>query len=444
MRVLHPFTQAFSERIWDWAQVLVVGAILTPGKRTVSAILRVMGLSEEAQFQNYHRVLNRATWSSLRLSQILLGLLITAFLAAGAPLIIAADETLERRKGPKIKQKGAFRDAVRSSKTRTVTSFGLRWLSMMLLVPVPWSTRVWALPFLTVLAPSEKTNVANGKRHKTSIDWLGQMIACVRRWLPTRPIVLIVDGGLAAVKLGLRCARLAVPVTYVSRLRLDAVLHDPPPAPVAGKRGPKPKKGKRQASLKARLKNPTTGWEATRVQWYGGGERVVELASDTALWYTPGEDPLALRWVLVRDPQGRFAPQAFFATDLAATAVQIVEWFVLRWSEEVTFEEVRAHLGLETQRQWSERAVERTTPVLLGLFSLVTVLAHRLSADGQLPVRRAAWYTKREATFADALALVRQELWSSVKFTNSGVKSGVVTIPSAVLHGLVDTLCYAA
>ncbi len=170
----------------------------------------------------------------------------------------------------------------------------------------------------------------------------------------------------------------------------------------------------------------------------------MELASGTALWYTPGEEPLALRWVLVRDPLGKFAPQACFATDQTATAVQIIEWFVLRWSEAVTFEEARAHLGLETQRQWSERAIERTTPVLLGRFSLITLLAHRLSAGGQMPVRRAAWYTKSEATFADALALVRKELWSSMKCTTSGVKSGVVAIPHAMLHGLVDTLCYAA
>jgi DDE superfamily endonuclease len=444
MPVLLPFAQVFSDRTWQWVQVLLVGAILAPGKRTVTAVLRVMGLSDERQFQTYHRVLNRATWSGLRLSQILLGLLIAAFLAAGAPLIIAADETLERRKGRKIKQKGAFRDAVRSSKTRTVTSFGLRWVSMMLLVPVPWSHRLWALPFLTVLAPSEKTNHANGKRHKTSIDWLGQMIAVVRRWVPTRPIVLVVDGGLAAVKLGLRCARLPLPVTYVSRLRLDAVLHDPPPPPVAGKRGRKPKKGKRQASLKARVQDPETEWQTATVGWYGGVEREVELASGTALWYTPGEDPLPVRWVLVRDPQGRVAPQAFFATDQAALPGQIVEWFVLRWSEEVTFEEARAHLGLETQRQWSEAAIERTTPVLLGLFALVTLLAQRLSEGQVLPVRTAAWYTKREATFADALAVVREHLWSSVKFPNSAAQSGVVAIPSAVLHGLVDTLCYAA
>ena len=444
MRVLRPFAQAFSERIWDWAQVLVVGAILAPGKRTVTAILRVMGLSDEQQFQNYHRVLNRATWSGLRLSQILLGLLVVALVAVGAPVLIAADETLERRRGKQIKQKGAFRDAVRSSKRHTVISFGLRWVSMMLLVAVPWSRRVWALPFLTVLAPSEKTNHANGKRHKTSIDWVVQMICALRRWLPTRPIVLVVDGGLAAVKLGLRCVRLAVPVTYVSRLRLDAVLHDPPPAAVAGKRGPKPKKGARQMSLRARVTDPETDWQAATAQWYGGVERAVELASGVALWYTPGEDPLPLRWVLVRDPRGKFAPQAFFATDQIATPVQIVEWFVLRWSEEVTFEEARAHLGLETQRQWSELAIERTTPILLGLFSLVTLLAHRLTEGQGLPARTAAWYSKPEATFADALALVRQQLWSTTKFTNSAAQTGVIPIPSSVLHGLVDTLCYAA
>lgn len=444
MLVLLPFAQVFSDRTWQWVQVLLVGAILAPGKRTVTAILRIMGLSDEQQFQNYHRVLNRATWSSLRLSQLLLGLLVAAFVALGAPVVIAADETLERRTGKTIKQKGAFRDAVRSSKTHRVTSFGLRWVCMMLLVSVPWSCRVWALPFLTVLAPSAKTNQANGKRHKTSIDWIVQMISAVRRWLPKHPIVLVVDGALSAVKLGVRCARLAVPVTYVSRLRLDAVLHDPPPAPVAGKRGPKPKKGARQLSLKARVTDAQTEWQAATVTWYGGVAREVQLASGTALWYTPGEEPLPLRWVLVRDPLGSFKPQAFFATDQRAMPVQIVEWFVLRWSEEVTFEEAREHLGVETQRQWSELAIERTTPVLLGLFSLVTLLAHRLTEGQELPVRSAAWYTKSEATFADALAVVRRHLWSTVKFPNSAVQSRVVPIPSAVLHGLVDTLCYAA
>jgi hypothetical protein len=445
IQVLRPFAQVFSERTWEWVQLLVVGSILAPGRRTVSAILRVLGLSKERQFQRYHRVLNRVKWSSLLVSRILLSLLVAAFVAADVPLIIAADETIERRNGDKIGAKGVFRDAVRSSKKHVIHCFGLRWLSMMLLVNVPWSKRVWALPFLTVLAPSEATNLANRKRHKTSIDWLGQMISVVRRWLPNRPLVLVVDGGLAAVKLGLRCSQMMLPVTYVSRLRLDACLYDPPVLR-AGKRGPKAKKGERQPSLQARVTDPTTVWSRARVAWYGGTQREVDLASGTALWYTPRYEPLPLRWVLVRDRAKKpgFAPQAFFATDQSASAEQIVEWFVMRWSCEVTFEEVRAHLGVETQRQWSEKAIARSTPALLGMFSLITLLGERLTLDKPMPVRTAAWYTKQSATFSDVIALVRRYLWTTIKYTNSACKSGYVPIPSEVVHGLIDSFCYAA
>jgi hypothetical protein len=444
IQAIRPFTQVFSERVWDWAQVLLIGAILAPGKRTVTSALRVMGLKDEKQYQNYHRVLNRAKWSSLQASRILLGVLVPVLVAAGVPVVVAADETLERRWGPKIKEKGIFRDAVRSSKRYTVYSSGLRWVSMMLLVPVPWSQRVWALPFLTVLAPGEKTNVANGKRHKTSIDWIGQMIGAVRRWLPEKMLVLVTDGGLTAVKLGLRCARYANPVTYVSRLRLDAVLHDPPGPQPRGKRGPKPKKGKRQPSLKTVLLDPSTQWTKCEIDWYGGKRRIIEIATGVALWYTPGYDPLPIRWVLVRDPLGELDPVAFFATDQSATPLQILAWFIMRWNVEVTFEEARAHLGIETQRQWSDLAITRTTPALLGLFSLVTVLAHRLTEDKPFPARSAAWYTKVEPTFSDAIALVRRHLWTRMKFTNSPSDTGFVEIPASVLHGLVDSLCYAS
>lgn len=442
MTVLIPFTQAFSARVWDWAQTLLVGAILAPGKRTVTAALRVLGLKDDPQYQNYHRVLNRAKWSGLQVSQILLGFLVTAFASAGVPLILGADETLERRRGAKIKAKGIFRDAVRSSQKYTNYSSGLRWVSMMLLVPLPWSDRVWALPFLTVLAPSPKTNAANGQRHKTSIDWVGQMIMAVRRWQPQRPLILVVDGAMAAVKLGLRCAGFSDPVTFISRLRLDAALHAPPGPQPKSKPGPKPKKGKRLLSLAARLADPTTRWTRQHIDWYGGQQRLIEYVTGTALWYTPGYDPLPIRWVLVRDPLGEFEATAFFATDQTADPLQTLDWFIMRWGLEVTFEEARAHLGLETQRQWSDLAIQRTTPALLGLFSLVTLLAHRLS-DGQPPVQTAAWYTKRQATFSDAIALVRYHLWTTMEFVNSPVASRFRLIPDAILPSLVETICYA-
>jgi hypothetical protein len=442
MTVLMPFTQAFSTRTWDWVQTLLVGTILAPGKRTVTAALRVLGLKDDKQYQNYHRVLNRAKWSGLQVSQILLGVLVATFVSAGIPLVMGADETLERRRGAKIKDKGIFRDAMRSSHKYTNYSSGLRWVSMMLLVPLPWSDRTWALPFLTVLAPSPKTNAANGKRHKTSIDWVGQMIGAVRRWLPQRDLVLVVDGGMAAVKLGLRCAGYARPVTLVSRLRLDATLHKPPGPQPKSKRGPKPKKGARLPALAQVLTDPATSWTKQTINWYGGKQRLIEYVTGTTLWYTPSYDPLPIRWVLVCDPLGEFKPTAFFATDQTADPVQILDWFILRWGLEVTFEEARAHLGMETQRQWSDLAIQRTTPALLGLFSLVTLLAHQLS-DGQPPVQTAAWYVKRQATFSDAIALVRYHLWTTLKFVNSTAESRFRLIPVSVLPGLVETICYA-
>src|SRR5258708_36581855 len=167
LRVVAP---VFSERVFEWAKVLVVGAILAPHKRTVSSALRVMGLSDEAQFQNYHRVLSRAKWNSLEVSRILLGLLVMTFVALGVPVVLGADETLERRNGERILSKGLFRDAVRSSKKRVGHSYGLRWVSMMLLAEIPFSGRLWALPFLSVLATSNKTDEKHGRRHKTRID----------------------------------------------------------------------------------------------------------------------------------------------------------------------------------------------------------------------------------------------------------------------------------
>jgi hypothetical protein len=444
MLLLMHFAPVFSERVWDWAQVLVVGAILAPGKRTVTSALRVMGLSEEKQFQNYHRVLNRARWSAFDLSRILLGLLVSVFVGLGMPLIIGVDETLERRKGEQIKAKGVFRDAVRSSRKHTVCCFGLRWVSMMVLLSVPWSDRIWALPFLTVLAPSERTNLANGKRHKTSIDWVMQMITAVRRWVPERVIVLVTDGGLVAIKLGLRCIGFATPVTYISRLRLDTRLFDEPGPQPAGKPGPKPKKGKRQPSLKHRLQSPKTKWQSLSIKWYGGKLREIEIVTGTALWHTPGFDPLPIRWVLVRDPEGKFEPTAFFSTHLLLTPLQILTYFIMRWGLEVTFQEARAHLGMETQRQWSDLAIVRTTPALLGLFSLVTLLAHLLTEGKPFPVRTAAWYEKQEATFSDAIALARRHLWTKTGFVNSPGEQGLVEIPPPVLAGLVDALCYAA
>jgi hypothetical protein len=438
--MLAPFAPLFSRRVWCHAQLLLLGAILAPGARTVTASLRVMGLAMEHRFTNDHRVLNRATWSALQASRILLGLLVARLVPPGAPIVLGADDTVERRSGRQITGKGCYRDAVRSTKKPVIRCFGLKWVVMMLLVPVPWAQRVWALPFLTALGrPAEK---AMPRRHKTSVDWVRQLRRQVRRWLPERQLVLVVDGGFAAVSLALACVQSQV--AMVSRLRWDAALYHPPGPQPPGKRGPKPLKGKRQRRLQAWAERADTPWETVEVDWYGGHRTQLWVFSHTALWHTRGLPPVDLRFVLVGDPEGKLRMEAFFCTDLQATPVQILEWVVMRWSVEVTFEESRAHLGVETQRQWSDQAIVRTTPVLLGLFSLVTLLALQLSHDGQIPVPVTAWYHKTEPTFSDCLGLVRQHIWRARYLMHSTPEAECIQFPHEALDLLLHGLLLAA
>jgi hypothetical protein len=443
--VIAPFVPLFSRRVWCHAQVLLVGAILAPGIRTVAAVLRVMGLSQIRPFQRYHRVLNRAVWSSLAVSRVLLGLLVATFAPTG-PIVLGIDDTLERRWGKKIAAKGVYRDAVRSSKEFFVKCSGLRWVCLMLLVPIPWAKRVWALPFLTVLAPSQRYHQERGLRHKKLTDWARQMLLLVRRWLPDRRIVVVADSSYAVLDLLARCVGLRYPLTVVARLRLDAALYEPAPPRLASTRGRPRLKGSRLPTLAARLADPATIWTTVMVpHWYGEGPRTVEVVSATAVWYHSGLPPVPIRWVLIRDPAGKFDPQALLCTDLTAEAAQILTWFVLRWQMEVTQEEVRRHLGVETQRQWSELAIRRTTPALLGLFALVTLLAHAPMMADPPPVRHAAWYPKRDPTFADALALVRRALWShQATLCMSHREADMEQVPRALVERLTDALCYAA
>jgi len=438
------FAPLFSERVWGHAQVLLAGALLTPARRTVSAALRVMGLDHLAQFHRYHRVLSRDRWSGLAASRVLLRLLVAAFVPNG-PLVFGVDETLERRRGKRIAAKGIYRDPVRSSHGHFVKASALRWVCLMLLVPIPWAARTWALPVLTALAPSERYDRERGRRHKTLTDWARQALLAVRRWWPDRAIVAVADSSYAALAFLAACRSWRAPVTVVTRLRLDAALYEPAPPRRPRQTGRPRLKGARRPTLAAVAADPGTVWtEVAVAHWYGAGERAVEVASATAVWYHTGLPPVPLRWVLVRDPQGKFATQALLCTDPAAAPAQIVAWFVQRWQLGVTFEEARRHLGLETQRQWSDLAVRRTTPVLLGLFSLVTLLAHQQMAAPAAVTRRAAWYRKPHPTFADALALVRREAWRHQAFPTCPCAGEIVQVPRAVVDRLTETLCYAA
>jgi hypothetical protein len=440
--ILAAFGGLFSKRVWQRVQILLLGAILAPGQRTVTATLRIMGLSGEKHFQNFHRILNRAVWSSRKASRVLLGLLVAAF-AINGPVVLGLDDTIERRRGAKIKAKGIYRDPVRSSHSHFVKASGLRWLSLMLLAPIPWAKRIWALPFLTVLAPSERYYEKRKRAHKKLTDWARQALLQVRRWLPGRKLVVVMDAGYAAIDFLCQVAKLANPITLIARFRLDAALYEPAPERKPGQTGRPRKKGKRLPTLEQVLEDTQTCWKKVVIpNWYGEGKREVEIASDTAVWFHNGMPPLPIRWVLIRDPLGKFKSQALLCTDLNEEPEQILKWFVMRWQLEVTFHEVRDHLGVETQRQWSDWAIARTTPALLGLFSLVTLLANTHAMKGKIPIRQAAWYCKTLPTFSDALALVRKEIWQHRYFQLSQKRYDVRKMRPEVLNYLCNAAFY--
>jgi hypothetical protein len=449
LSLLAPFAIAFTAPTFRHVLVLVAGTILASGRRTVAAALRAVGLGDERRFTTYHRVLNRGVWSALVLSRLLLDLLVRTFLAPDAPIELVVDGTLERRRGRKLAWKGRFHDAARSQSGHVVTSDGIHWVCVTLLAPVPWCRRRWALPFLTIPTFAPATSAKLGKPHRTAPERTEVLVRLIRRWQPHRTIQIVGDSGFAVVRLAQACR--AARVRLVSRLVLNAQLYDPPPVRPASTPGVKPKKGSRQPKLVDRLETATvaarhTAWQQQVVAWYGHQQRLLDVAPGTALWHTDGCAPLPIRWVLVRDPRGRLTPYALFCTDPAVEARTILAAYLHRWNIEVTFEEARAHLGLETQRQWTTRAVSRTTPCLLGLFSVVVLMAHAAHPN-HLPTRQAAWYPKPEATFGDALAAVRRRLWASYANQNSPsprVDLRMANSPAQLLRFLIEAACYAA
>src|SRR5918993_151078 len=395
IQVLAPFAPLFSKSVFEHVQLLLVGAILAPGKRTVASALRAVSLEDERRFCRYHRVLSRAVWSSREASRVLLGLLVEAFVPEG-PLVLGIDETLERRRGKKISAKGIYRDPVRSSREHFVKTSALRWVCLTLLTPVPWASRVWALPFLSALAYSERYAQEQGKRHKSLTEWAWQMLLLVRRWYPERQIVAVADGGYASLKLLDRCRHLGRPITFITRLRLDAALYKPAPPRKPHQMGRPRLKGSRLPNLSRVVEDPKTAWMPISVSdWYGAARRTVEIVSDTAVWYSTGLPAVPVRWVLIRDPHEEFETQALLCTDLDADPERIISWFVKRWQMEATFQEVRQRLGFETQRHWSDLAIQRSAPALLALFSMLTLFAHKYMAGSADIARRTAWYAKR-------------------------------------------------
>ena len=438
--VLSVFQNLFTKPTWQKLQVLLVGTILARGRRTVTAALRQTGHDQAADFSLYHQVLNRARWSRLGASRCLLRLVVRTFGRLEGSVRLVIDETLERRWGRRLNLRSHYRDPLASSREQTVASSGLRWLVLAVVVQLPWTNKPWALTVLTVPAPGPSVSERQGRRHKTIAQRAAQLVRLVRRWLPKAQITLSGDGAYSVLELGLVCQ--ATKVGLVAPLELDARLFEPPKPRQPHQPGRPAKVGPRIRRLGEQLEDETQPWQAVRIRWYDRRVRQLETLTGTALWYRFGLEPLPVRWLLVRDRQQRSEPRAYFSTDPNHSPKAMLTAAIERWPIEVTFEECRAHLGLQTQRSWSDSASGCSTPLLLGLYSLIVLFAYALHPDGDIPVRRTRWYRKPQATFADVLACVRRALWGGFDFPTADDPQ-LLVIPKSLIQRLEDAVCYA-
>lgn len=440
------FSRFFRKRTFARAWQLLLGAVICPGSRTVCNVLRTIGLRDDKAFSNFHRVLNRATYSTLDMSRHLIGLLVRHFATYQKYLVFGVDETIERRRGNTITQKGVYRDPVRSSKSHFVKTTGLRWMSMMLLTGLPWLANggCWALPFLTALCPSKKFYAQNTKRQpKKLTDWARQFILFLSRYVKRlHPnICLVGDGSYATYEL-MQTAQ-AHGIALVGRLKINSRLfHLPGPKP-KGKRGPAPHLGGRILAMDKRLTDGRVKWQAVVFSdWYGQQNKRMLITQGISIWDSNKGYWVKVKWVLIKDPEGKLDPVLLATNDVDMTAIDVVRFAVRRWRVEVTFAEVRRHLGVETQRQWSDLAIERTTPILLSLKSLLCLLALPLYQAGQVQMNTAAWYKKESVTFSDVLSAVRLKIWPELELPTSGKKSLVGRLRAKVRY-LEQTLAQA-
>ncbi len=420
--VVVAWATAFSPSVLPKFMTLLQGAVLTTGCRTVSRILRLVGSFADAHPSSYHRVLSHRRWSMWPLARALAEYVIAAFYHAGV-IRLAGDETVTEHTGKKVFGKGRHRDAKRSTHSYIAHLWGHKWVVLAILVDLPGASRPWALPILIALYRSEKDNQALGRRHKTPTDLMRQLLCVMLRWFPARKFIFSGDGGYGTHALTRFAHRHRKQLTLVSRFHADASLYAAPPKSGKASVGRPRVKGKKQPSPEAIVQR-TKRRKKLRVQWYGSETRTVEIITGTGFWYRAGEGIVEVLWVYVHDLTGTHRDEYFYTTDVHLTPRQVIEYFTGRWSIEVTFQEARAYLGIETTRGWSQQTVLRAEPCLFGLYTVVALWYAALpqSERQELAVQ---WTGKVTITYSDAVTLVRRDLWRHWIFENPAYQSVV-------------------
>jgi hypothetical protein len=398
--------------------LLLAAALLTVGRHTVANLLRTLGPLVPGDGSSYRRVFSRRRWSSWRLARLLIDWVVAHLLPQG-PIFLAGDDTVDEHRGKKVYGKARHRDPVRSTHTYTAFRWGHKWVVVAVLVRFPFTRRLWALPILVALYRSEEENRRRGRRHKTPPELLRQLLSVLLRWLPQRRLVCVADGNYATHDLARRAARQPTRLTYVSHFYADANLYEPAPPVVGKKPSGRPRKKGRKLPAPAAVVRQAQRPQRLHVAWYGGGRRDVEVVTGKAHWYQAGQPLVPVVWVWVHDCTGTHRDEYFFTTEVTWTARQVIETYTGRWNIETTFEEMRAYLGLETTRGWTEKTVLRVAPCLFGLYTVVAALYVQLPArcrrDGVIP-----WAGKEDVTFSDGITAVRRWLWVEWVFVIPG------------------------
>jgi len=434
------FSVAFTRPTFQRALILILSAILAIRQRTVTNLLRVVAPLAHGHWSDFHRVLCRAAWSCWPLAKVLAAMVLE-LIPPDQPVVCPVDDTTPQHKGKRVYGKGRHHDAVRSTHTHTVWVWGHKWVVLAINIKFSFASRPWSLPVLCALYRSKELNEQEGRRHKTPIRLARQLIATLIHWFPDRKFILLGDGGYASHELARFCRLHRNHVTLVSRFHPDARLYDPPPRRRPGQSGRPRIKGRRRATP-ADVVRRSKGKRFT-VNWYGGKQRRVELISGDGHWYKAGGGLVPVRWVFVRDLDGTHRDEYFYSTDPAMTPQQIVSLYTARWGIEVTFQEVRAHLGFNTPRNWSKKSVLRTAPCLLGLFSVVCLIFERHTRGRRPKPLSMPWYSRSECTFSDAIATVRRLCWEEV-LKQPPHRGPVQKLPPPLRRTLLDQLSRAA
>jgi hypothetical protein len=440
--LLMSFSIAFTEPTFQRSLVLLVGAILAKGRRTITNLLWAVGDLAEGDPSDYHRVFSRAPWSLWNVGRVL-AVAVIELAATDDWIRVIVDCTVAELKGKKVYGKGCHHDAVRSTDTHKAYRWGHRWIVLAVAVKFPFCSRPWALPVLAALYRPEQLNEKEGRRHKTPIQLARGLMSILLNWFPDKKFVLLGDGGYASHDLARFCYRHRHRLALVAKFGPDGALYAPPPPPKRNKKGGRPRvKGKKLKTPEAVV--ATSRLRKTTVWWYGATERQVRVCHGHGQWYHAGAGLVPVHWVFVRDEQGTRRDEYFYTTHDAFTPEQVVTLYTLRWNLEVTFQELRAHLGFEKTRQRVPNSVLRMAPCLLGLFSVICLIYHEYLKRHKVTTCDRPCYAKSEPTFTDAIATVRRLFWKETVLAQPYFRKACKNLPPKLQEFILDHFCQAA